>query len=150
MSRLFLDANVVLDAMLSKFGLSKAVISLCAARIHKAVLSRHVIDEIEINLLIQAEMLTRRSGEGLLDDYAIFLTKARPEIIQLASEGDVLAASQIIRHEHDAPVLAAAINARPDWLLHRNRKHFSKAVADRTGLRLATPKEFFRFVHAAA
>lgn len=86
----------------------------------------------------------------LLTDYATLIAKMRPEIILLASEAEVIAASRSIRHEHDAPVLAAAINARPDWLLHRNRKHFSKAVAERTGLRLATPKEFFRFVHAAA
>lgn len=47
MSRLFLDANVVLDALLSKFGLSKAVIAICVARIHKAVLSSYVVEEIE-------------------------------------------------------------------------------------------------------
>ena len=33
--------------------------------------------------------------------------------------------------------------AKPDWLLTHNVKHFTPAVAERTGLRIATPLEFF-------
>jgi hypothetical protein len=32
----------------------------------------------------------------------------------------------------------------PDWLLTHNTKRFTKAVALRTSLRIATPAEFFR------
>lgn len=150
MSRLFLDSNIILDALRSDFGLSKAIISLCAARIHKAVISVYVAGEVEDNLLLDVYTLNRSDGEKLLDRYEEMLKRLRPEIVPLADRTEVIFASRVIRHIHDAPVLAAAINARPDWLLHRNRKHFSKAVADRTGLRLATPKEFFRIIHAAA
>jgi len=34
--------------------------------------------------------------------------------------------------------------SRPDWFLTHNTKHFTPAVARRTGLRIATPAEFFR------
>jgi hypothetical protein len=34
--------------------------------------------------------------------------------------------------------------AKPDWLLTHNVKHFTPALAQRTGLRIATPVEFFR------
>jgi hypothetical protein len=34
--------------------------------------------------------------------------------------------------------------SKPDWLLTHNAKHFTKAVAHRTALRIATPAEFFR------
>jgi hypothetical protein len=34
--------------------------------------------------------------------------------------------------------------AKPDWLLSHNTKHFTPAVAQRTGLRIATPVEFFK------
>jgi hypothetical protein len=42
------------------------------------------------------------------------------------------------------PVLAAAIKAKPDWVPSLNRKHFSDDIAQRTGLRIATPEEFLR------
>jgi hypothetical protein len=41
-------------------------------------------------------------------------------------------------------VLLSAMAGKPDWLLTHNTKHFTKAVAQRTSLRIATPAEFFR------
>lgn len=38
--------------------------------------------------------------------------------------------------------------SKPDWLLTHNTKHFTKAVAQRTSLRMATPAEFFRALSA--
>jgi len=34
--------------------------------------------------------------------------------------------------------------SNPDWLLTHNIKHFTKSVADRTSLRIATPERFFQ------
>jgi hypothetical protein len=48
------------------------------------------------------------------------------------------------KREADVPVLLSAMACRPDWLLTNNSKHFTKAVAQRTELRVATPAEFFR------
>lgn len=47
-------------------------------------------------------------------------------------------------HDSDVPVLLSAMTRRPDWLLTHNTKHFTKAVAQRTSLHIATPAEFFR------
>ncbi|MGA3206005.1 MAG: hypothetical protein ABSF12_26220, partial [Bryobacteraceae bacterium] len=49
----------------------------------------------------------------------------------------------LIRHLADLPVLLSAIAAKPDWLLTNNTKHFTPEVARRTGLRIATPHQFF-------
>jgi hypothetical protein len=54
----------------------------------------------------------------------------------------------MIRHEADVPVLLSAIAAQPDWLLSHNTKHFTAAVAPQTGLRIATPMQFFRTLSA--
>jgi len=43
---------------------------------------------------------------------------------------------------------AIAMEAKPDWLLTHSTKHFTQAVAQRTGLRIATPLEFFRILAA--
>jgi len=51
---------------------------------------------------------------------------------------------RLIRHEADVPILLSAIQSKPDWLLTNNTKHFNKTVSQRTGLRIATPAEFFR------
>ena len=49
-----------------------------------------------------------------------------------------------IRHAADVPVLLSAMAGKPDWLLTHNTKHFTAALAKRTGLRIAAPVEFFR------
>jgi predicted nucleic acid-binding protein len=60
----------------------------------------------------------------------------------------VTSSRNLIRHEADVPVLLSAMASKPDWLLTHNTKHFTKAVAQRTSLRIATPAEFFRTLSA--
>jgi predicted nucleic acid-binding protein len=55
---------------------------------------------------------------------------------------EFLRARQLIRHVNDVPFLAAAIMAKPDWLLTDNAAHFEARVSQRTGLQIATPAEF--------
>jgi predicted nucleic acid-binding protein len=147
MQTLFLDSNILLEGMRSRWGLSKAVLSLCAARIHQFVLAQHVITEVEGALIEVLQGESTDEAEPLLDDYFTFIKKARPIIVPLATAQEITAASRIIHHLNDAPVLAAAISARPDWLLSNNTEHFTSTVARRTGLRIATPYEFFRAIH---
>ena len=147
MQTLFLDSNILLEGMRSRWGLSKAVLSLCAARIHQFVLAQHVITEVEGALTEVLEGDSAAEAEPLLDDYFTFIKKARPMIVPLATAQEITAVSRIIHHLNDAPVLAAAISARPDWLLSNNTEHFTPTVARRTGLRIATPYQFFRAIH---
>jgi hypothetical protein len=72
----------------------------------------------------------------------IELTK--PELIPYPSAVAVQANRHLIRHQADVPVLLSAIAAKPDWVLSNNSKHFTQDVAQRTGLRIATPMEFFQ------
>ena len=51
--RLFLDSNVLTAGIVSTWGLDKAVLSLCAARICRLVLAKAVREEVEENLLIR-------------------------------------------------------------------------------------------------
>ena len=60
---------------------------------------------------------------------------------------EVKAARHLIRRQADVPVLVSAIKSRPDWLISNNRKHFTSAVARRTGLRIGNPEDFFRSIH---
>ena len=142
--RLFLDSNVLTGGILAPWGLDKAVLSLCAARICRMVLAEVVRQEVEINLLSRASSFGEKEARRVVDHYVELTRLARPEIVPPPSAAEVARSRALIHHEADVPVLLSAIESRPDWFLTHNRKHFSPAVARRTGLRIDTPVEFFR------
>lgn len=129
--RLFLDSNVLTGGMVARWGLDKAVLSLCAAKICRLVLAEAVREEVEENLLLHAAGLAE--ARELLDDYTGLIKLARPEIVPYPDEADV-------------PVLLSAMKAKPDWLLTHNINHFTPQVAKRTGLQIGAPAQFFRLL----
>ena len=129
---------------MSLWGLDKAVLSLCAARICRMVLAEIVREEVEENLVRHAVVLDPPAAEQVLDDYTTLITLARPEIVPLPAVHEVTRARHLIRHAADVPVLLSAMQSHPDWLLTHNTAHFTPAVATRTGLRIATPHAFFQ------
>ena len=142
--RLFLDSNVLTGGIVALWGLDKAVLSLCAARICRLVLAEIVRQEVEENLLHHATTLSPQDAEQILEDYATLLTLARPELVPLPDADAVIQARPLIRHAADVPVLLSAMQSHPDWLLTHNTAHFTPAVAARTGLHIATPRAFFQ------
>jgi predicted nucleic acid-binding protein len=142
--RLFLDSNVLTGGIVSAWGMDKAVLSLCAARVCKLVLAEIVRDEVEDNLLLHAERLSSSDAEALIEDYRRLIKLTNPELVPYPDARSVRASRHLIRHEADVPVLLSAVASQPDWLLTHNKKHFTPAVAQRTGLRIATPGDFFR------
>jgi len=142
--RLFLDSNVLTSGIVSSWGLDKATISLCAARVCQLVLAESVRDEVEENLLLHAERLPSIDSDRLITDYHRLIKLTSPELVPYPNAELVRASRHLIRHESDVPILLSAMASEPDWLLTHNRKHFTKAVAQRTSLRIATPADFFR------
>jgi predicted nucleic acid-binding protein len=142
--RIFLDSNILTGGIVSAWGLDKAVLSLCAARICRLVLAEAVREEVEENLLLHAGRLPAEEAEELIDNYRRLLELAKPERIPYPSLDEVRANRHLIRHESDVPVLLSAMTAKPDWFLSHNTKHFTQQVARRAGLRIATPVEFFQ------
>ena len=146
--RLFLDSNVLTGGIISPWGLDKATLSLCAAKVCKLVLAEAVRDEVEQNLLLHAERLSPRAAGQLIEDYRRLIKLTNPELVPYPDKHLVNSSRNLIRHEADVPVLLSAMAGKPDWLLTHNAKHFTKAVARRTSLRIATPAEFFRALSA--
>jgi predicted nucleic acid-binding protein len=142
--RLFLDSNVLTGGIVSPWGLDKATLSLCAARLCRLVLAEVVRDEVEENLLLHAERLSALDADELIDHYRRLVKLTGPEIIPYPAAALVQSSRHLIRHAADVPVLLSAMGSKPDWLLTHNTKHFTQAVANRSGLRIATPAEFFR------
>ena len=142
--RLFLDSNVLTGGMVARWGLDKAVLSLCAARVCRLVLAEAVREEVEQNLLLHASKLSTAESGAILQDYGDLLKLTHPEMVPYPEEAAVMRSRHIISHAPDVPVLLSAINARPGWLLTHNTKHFTPTVAEATGLKIATPIEFFK------
>jgi predicted nucleic acid-binding protein len=146
--RLFLDSNVLTGGIVSPWGLDKATLSLCAAKVCKLVLAEVVRDEVEENLLLHPERLPSLDADQLIEDYRRLINLTNPEIVRYPSDHLVRSSRQLIRHAADVPVLLSAMASKPDWLLTHSTKHFTKTVAQRTSLRIATPAEFFRTLAA--
>jgi len=146
--RLFLDSNVLTGGIVSPWGLDKATLSLCAAKVCKLVLAEVVRDEVEENLFFHAQHLPSLDAEQLIEDYRHLIKLTNPELVPYPDKDLVYSNRHLIRHEADVPVLLSATASKPDWLLTHNTKHFTKAVAQRTSLRIATPAEFFRALSA--
>jgi predicted nucleic acid-binding protein len=145
---LFPDSNVLTGGIVSPWGLDKAVLSLCAARVCRLVLAEVVRDEVEENLLLQAERLPALDGELLVERYRQLIKLAHPQIVVYPDAALVAANRHLIRHAADVPVILSAMAGKPDWLLTHNTKHFTQAVAEQSGVRIATPVEFFRTLAA--
>ena len=142
--RLFLDSNVITGGIVSPWGLDKATLSLCAAKVCRLVLAQVVRDEVEDNLLLHAERLPALDADRLIEDYRRLIGLTTPELVPYPAASLVRSSQHLIRHAADVPVLLSAMASKPDWLLTHNTKHFTKTVAHRTSLRIATPAEFFR------
>jgi predicted nucleic acid-binding protein len=146
--RLFLDSNVLTGGIVSPWGLDKATLSLCAAKVCKLILAEVVRDEVEENLLFHAQRLSSVDGEQLIDDYRQLIKLTNPELVPYPDADLVRSNRHLIRHAADVPVLLSAMASKPDWLLTHNTKHFTRTVARNTSLRVATPIEFFRSLSA--
>jgi len=142
--RLFLDSNVLTGGIVSSWGLDKATLSLCAAKVCKLVLAEVVRDEVEQNLLLHAERLSSLDADQLIADYRRLIKLTNPELVPYPDKQLVHSSRGLIRHEADVPVLLSAMASKPDWLLTHNTRHFTAVVAKRTAVRIATPAEFFR------
>lgn len=147
--RLFLDSNVLTGGIIADWGLDKAVLSLCAARICHLVLAEVVRREVEHNLVTRALSFSAAEADQVLADYLKLIQLTRAEIVPVPPAAEVARSRHLIRHAADVPVLLSAIHSQPDWLLTHNTKHFTPTVAKRTGLRIATPAEFFRTLAAS-
>ena len=141
---MFLDSNVLIGGIVSPWGLDKAVLSLCGARVCRLVLAEAVREEVEENLLLHAQKLQADQAEQLIRDYRRLLKLTAPETTPYPDAAVVWENRRLIRHAPDVPVLLSAMAVRPDWVLTNNTKHFTPAVGLRTGLRIATPADFFR------
>ena len=111
------------------------------AALFQFIFAEIVIEETERYIMLGLE----RDYEGfspLYNDFTTLLKRLKIERVPHVTDEQYGHARALIRHRNDIPVLAAAIQAKPDWLITDNIAHFNYDVAKATGLIIVTPKQF--------
>jgi predicted nucleic acid-binding protein len=139
--RIFLDSCMLVEGVCAPWSDSRGVLILGRSSLFTFVLADIVLEESERAL---ARKLHEAFGapQRLREEFRFLIQRLNVERIPHVSDQEFLKSRSLIRHVNDVPVLAAAINARPDWLVTDNTAHFDEKVSRKTGLRIATPKEF--------
>ena len=138
MIRVFLDANVYFAGCVSPQGGSALVLQLARRGRIQVVASRLVLREADRNL-------RRKTHRRNVKAFRQFLT-ATDLSISATPDDSVLAKYEAVIHPKDVPILAAAIEAKVDYVVTLDRKHFlTKPVLARAeGIKILTPGDFLK------
>lgn len=102
--------------------------------------------EVEHNLLKFIDRFGGKQTESLIADFEGFIRLARSIRVPLTDQKRIKQNRHLIRHASDVPVVLAAIDSQPDWIITKNRDHFTDEVAEKINLRIASPVEFFEYL----
>ena len=137
---LFLDSRALFAGIASPGGAERALLLLGEVEQITLTISEQVVTECE-------RSLARKHPQALPElRQAIWASQA--QIVHNPSPEEVQAHADLISHSADVPILLAAIQARVDYLVTLNRRHFidDPEVARRSGLRIGTPGDALLWV----
>ncbi|MBI3312380.1 MAG: PIN domain-containing protein [Candidatus Omnitrophica bacterium] len=132
--RVFLDTSVLIAGLASRTGASAAIRDLGESEELRIVLSQQV--------LIEADRVLLKKFPQLIERYRLFIKNVSPELADDPPQDAVRAAEAVIDVD-DASILAAAKQARVDYLVTLNTKHFlTQKVRAFYAEPIVTPGEF--------
>jgi len=136
--RVFLDSNVIFSGLHSPDGAPGRILERFIEGDFVAVISQQVLGELvrTIKEKLPAALPALRS----------LLLSVPPEVCKDAVPDDIARWARAI-NEEDAPILAAAVAAEPDYLVTGDA-HFlsSPGIAKKSGLRILTPAQFLQLL----
>ncbi|NSW52148.1 MAG: putative toxin-antitoxin system toxin component, PIN family [Anaerolineae bacterium] len=130
---LFFDSSALLSGLISPNGAARALLLLAEDEKIVITVSEQMIAEVERNLA--------RKVPAVLPFVREMILQARIRIRRDPEFSEVKACLGWIAHANDAPILAAAVQSRTDFLVTLNTRHFidDPEVSRRSGLRIGTP-----------
>lgn len=136
MPRVFLDTSAILAGLNSPTGAAGVILAACFAGRIKPVISRQIIDETERIIPLKFPHL---------DTGWVAFLATEPEVAKKPTMSQVRRAYALIQ-SNDAPILAAAILAKPISLVTWNTNDFMKpAVMEAVDFPIFTPGEFLNW-----
>lgn len=133
--KIFLDSSALISGLNSPSGSAGIIISAFLAGELFVFISDQVIEEVSRNI---------HQKFPLLREHFLSFLISKPCIVKQLSLREIRKAHQLIQSE-DAPILAAAIKCKPDFLITWDIKHFlKKEVLRIIPFIVCTPKEFIQ------
>ncbi len=141
--RLFFDSSAFYAAAYSSTGAAREVILLSLQGRVKIVVSQDVLEETQRNIA--------RKAPELVDIYHLFLSLLTLEIVPDPSINEVREAERHVVQK-DAPIVAAARNAKVDYLVTFDKKHLldHPDLVKYVGAEIVTPREVIAFLKPAS
>lgn len=130
---LFMDSSALMAGLVSSQGAARALLLLSEDKKINLIVSEQVIVEVERNMARKARALLKISREMMLCSNLMITRDPKAE--------EVFSHLDWIAHQADVPILVAAVNAKVDFLVTLNSKHFinDPQVSQKSGLRIGTP-----------
>ena len=135
--RVFLDSSVLFSAIFSAHGYARDLLHLAGEGALTVIVSLDVLDETERNLL--------KKSPGKVPLLKMLMAMLQPEIVESPSPDEVAAAAAYTDRK-DAPIVAAAIKANPDYLVTYDHKDLldPPEVTEQSGLAIVRPEVVIR------
>jgi predicted nucleic acid-binding protein len=137
---LFFDSSALFAGIVSASGASRALLLLAEAGQVAITVSEQVVAETE-------RAVARKIPRALPEfREAIHATGLR--IVRDPLPDEIKGHAAIIAHQADVPIVVAAMQAKTEYLVTLNTRHFldDPTVAERSGLRIGTPADALAWV----
>jgi predicted nucleic acid-binding protein len=130
---LFFDSSAFVSGAISSQGAARALLLMAEAQVVTITVSTQVIVEGERAIARAAPRAVVPFREAVRSTCVRIVHDPSPEQVQ--AHGDVIA------HAADVSIVVAAMQARVDYLVTLNRRHFQDdpSVSARSGLRIGSP-----------
>lgn len=137
---LFLDSSALIAGIVSAKGASRVLLLLAE--------SGHITVTISEQVLTESERAIARKVPRALPDLRQAILTSQARIVRDPSPEDVSAHPNLVSHPADIPIVLAAMQAKVDYLVTLNRKHFidDPDVTAQAGLRIGTPGDALNWV----
>ncbi len=142
-----LDTGVIIAGATRPWGATKAVLILATRRDRiTIVLARAVEDELQAALARKVATASPEEARAIASAVEGWLARVRLERWPLPTLDELRATAHTVppalRQTKDLPAVVTATQARPDWIISANPRHWNEALATRIGLPIVTPEEF--------
>jgi predicted nucleic acid-binding protein len=142
---IFADSNVFIEALYLPDSAAAAVIQLAATSAIDLITCEPVIRDVENAILAKLTKVPTQL-DTVLKNWAVIVKESRLAVVPAASQEAVRETYKLyiasMRHANDIPILAVALDVRPDAVLSGNYEHFNPAVASKSGIPMMTCSEF--------
>jgi hypothetical protein len=144
--RVFLDSGVIIEGCVAPWGASKGVLILATVQSNFTIVLAEAVEREVVRAITNKAGSDGETASALLDNLTGWLARVRLECHPRPSEAEAAAYAPSImpalRHYNDLDAVVTAIKTKPDWVLSTNTAHWNQRLAERTGLRIATPSSF--------